>query len=81
MRSWYENEELLRRFREWLGRTEAEIAELGLAGQFEDAPAENLPDVGSSSWSKPSPPCARRSSCRPRAIAAWKMSCTKRLPD
>jgi molecular chaperone GrpE len=46
MRSWYENEELLRRFREWLGRTEAEIAALGLAGQFDDAPAENLPDVG-----------------------------------
>ncbi|TVS08582.1 MAG: nucleotide exchange factor GrpE [Planctomycetaceae bacterium] len=46
MRSWYENEELLRRFREWLGRTEAEIAALGHVGHDEDAAAEDLPDVG-----------------------------------
>ena len=46
MRSWYENEELLRRFREWLGRTEAEIAALGHVGHYEDAAAEVLPDVG-----------------------------------
>lgn len=46
MRSWYENEELLRRFREWLGRTEAEIAGLDDVGHDQDATAEDLPDVG-----------------------------------
>ncbi len=46
MRSWYENEELLRRFREWLGRTEAEIAAMDHVAQYEDAAAEALPDVG-----------------------------------
>jgi molecular chaperone GrpE len=46
MRTWYENEELLRHFREWLGRTEAEIAALGYDGSYVDAAAENPPDVG-----------------------------------
>ncbi len=46
MRSWYENEELLKRFREWLGRTESEIAALGLAGTFDDAADDALPDAG-----------------------------------
>jgi molecular chaperone GrpE len=46
MRSWYENEELIKRFREWLGRTESEIAALGYDGAFQDSAAEDLPDVG-----------------------------------
>ncbi len=42
MRSWYENEELLGRFREWLGRTDREIYGLDLA---EDARAPSI-DAG-----------------------------------
>jgi molecular chaperone GrpE len=58
MRSWYDNEELLRRFREWLARSDAEIyafsqerAELPRdAGDDDlpddDPPDDDLPEVG-----------------------------------
>jgi len=47
MRTWYENEELINRFRQWLGRTEAEVQALDAdaEGPFRDAD-DDVPDVG-----------------------------------
>ncbi|MCH5372586.1 MAG: nucleotide exchange factor GrpE [Planctomycetes bacterium] len=47
MRTWYENEELLKRFRDWLGRTDAEIQSLrDESDDLQDASDGDLPEVG-----------------------------------
>jgi len=50
MRTWYENEELISRFRQWLARTDEEIYALGEESVFDDANGDvqddDVPDVG-----------------------------------